>query len=172
MKKVIFTDVDGVLVHSGSIGNGRLSGETFSSSFYHAATVCPLAMAQYKRILDATGAYIVLSSVWRRFPMQFSGLQRALMNAGMPRRDIRERTLDSTPYLGREHVLPNGNDDRAAEIQRWLETHDPVDRYLVLDDGVVGTFPQLDPQPDWHHGGLLEAHADQAIAILNATEHA
>lgn len=158
--KVLFLDVDGVLVHSGTIGLGRASGEPSSSSFYHAAQVDPACAARLKRIIDATGAKIVLISVWRRFQPQRTGLERALYKLGYESgRAVRALFAGSTPHLGEQ---------RQEEIETWLAEHPEVTRYVILDDGVIdGGHPQVDPRPSWHHGGLLDEHADEAIRMLN-----
>lgn len=159
---VLFLDVDGVLVHSGSLARGRASGEPGGSSFFHAATVDPDCALRLKRILDTTGAKIVVSSVWRRFDAQMIGLHRAILNAGYPNgRAVRALFAGSTPHLG---------EDRPAEIAAWLAAHPEVTRHVVLDDGPIPGHPQVEPRPNHFEGGLLDSHADQAIRLLMGTE--
>ncbi len=158
--KIVFLDVDGVLVHQASLASVReRTTEPWGSSFYHAATICPSAMAEVKRVLDVTGARVVISSVWRNHESQVSGLKRALLAVGYERQFLRDLFVGRTPNLG---------EDRAAEIQAWLDAHIDVTRYLVVDDGEVGAHPQLDPRPSFWMGGFLARHADQAITLLEA----
>lgn len=167
--RVLILDVDGVLVHHGSVSGGRASGEPSTSSFFHAATVDPACAKRLKRIVDATGARIALSSTWRRFEHQKTGLKRALIDAGFDRRELRGLFLPSTPYFGSEGLArakATGKSERVIEVEAWLAEHPEVTRYLAIDDHPLPGHPQLDPRPDYFSGGLLDAHADQAIRLL------
>lgn len=158
---VIFLDVDGVLVHSDSIGGGRASGEPGGSSFFFAAQIDPACVARLFRLCEATGAKLVLASAWRMHEAQVTGLRRALIAAGFPRRGT---------LLGRTGTLPgplDGPARRAAEIQAWLDTCSlPGVRPFVLDDGYVPGFPQLNDRPSYFGGGLQDTHLDAALTLL------
>ena len=171
--KVLFLDVDGVLVHSGSVEGGRASGEPCGSSFYYAAQVDPACGARVKRIVEETGARIVVSSTWRRFEAQMSGLRRALLNAGFDRRTLREVLVGSTPTLGGTGLvtaIAQDRTERQMEVEAWLAQHPEITSYLVIDDHPLPGHPQLEPRPDYFGGGLLEAHIEQATRILGIVE--
>ena len=156
--KILFLDVDGVLVHSGTVNLGRETGEPFGSSFYHAATVDLACVQRVLRIVEATGAKIVVTSTWRRFDGASTALRRAFLNAGVDRRALRDLFVGSTPHLGEK---------RDEEIRAWLAEHQGTTSYIVIDDGIVGKHPQLTDRPNHFTGGILDAHVDEAIHILN-----
>jgi len=129
-------------------------------------------LSQLRRVVDASGARIVLSSSsWRLADASKLRLDSALKDAGI------YTMIGTTPDLERRE----GAEDldvaelRAAEIQSWLEEHeslvDPeswivIDTELVdteTDDGVNHTV-QTDPST-----GLNAATADVAIAKLMAS---
>lgn len=155
--RVIFLDVSGVLVHSKSSGLGEQTGEACGTSFYYAATVDLECLKRVLRIVEATGAQIVVSSTWRRFDAQSTALRRALIAAGVQRRALRDLLVGSTPHLGEKHV----------EVFAWLREHPGVTSYVVIDDEVVGQHPQLNDRPDFFKGGLLDTHVEEAVAILH-----
>lgn len=155
--RVLFLDVDGVLVHSGTAGLGKLTNEPFGTSFYHAATVDSTCVQRILRIVEATGAVIVVTSTWRRFDGQSTALRRAFLTAGVERRALRGLFVGSTPHIG---------ENRPLEVTTWLSEHPGVEKYLVIDDSTVGTHPQLTDRPDYFGGGLLDHHVDEAIQLL------
>jgi hypothetical protein len=157
--KLIFLDVHGVLVHSETVGRGKATGEAFGTSFYHAATVDHACVQRVMRIVRATGARIVLSSTWRRFAGQSNGLRHAFVQAGVDRREVRALFWGATPHLG---------ENRAEEVTEWIGSNPDVDveRYLVIDDGVVGNHPQLSNRPNHFTGGLQDHHVEEAIRLL------
>jgi hypothetical protein len=161
---VLFLDVDGVLVHSGTIDGGRTSGEPHGSSFFYAAQVDPACAARLFRLCEATGAKLVVASAWRNFDAQMSGLRRALFAAGFSRR----------PWIGSTGTIPGALDGparRAAECQQWLDTHPEAGlRSFVLDDGWVPGFLQLEARPAYFAGGLLDVHVEEAIRLLNGAD--
>lgn len=155
--KVLFLDIDGVLLHVGTQGLGRTSGEPWGSSFYFAATLDPACVLRLKKVLDATGARVVVSSVWRTHDDQMTGLRRAMLNAGYDRQALRDVFVGATPVIGQE---------RDVEVTAWLSKHPEVTKYVVLDDGVVGSHPQLDSRPNHFEGGLLDSHVEALVALL------
>lgn len=157
---VIFLDVGGVLVHEGTIHN-RIPGEPWHSVFAYAATVDLDCVRRVLRIVEATGAQIVVSSDWRRNNAQSSALKRAFIDAGMDRRAYRDLVIGSTPHLDGK--------TRAHEVAAWLANHPAVTHYLVLDDQVVEGHQQLSDRPSSFTGGLQEAHVEEAIRLLGVS---
>jgi hypothetical protein len=156
--KVIFLDVDGVLMHSGTIERGKLSREPRDSSFYHAVLIDPVCVGRLMRIVRETDAKLVLASAWRKYDHQSTGLHRAFVTWGLSGREVRELFTGSTPVAG---------DDRAAEISAWLKARLDVTSYVVIDDSIVQGHPQANPRPDHFDGGLQDATVEDAIRILN-----
>lgn len=102
--KVLFLDIDGVVNcvttsqrHRGFIG------------------IDPYMAALVRRIVDATGCQVVLSSSWRHFP---DG-----------RKEVEQQVcpiLDVTPT--------SSSGFRGDEIRVWLNAHPEVTRYAIVDD--------------------------------------
>lgn len=160
--KIIFLDVDGVLnsmqtcymYHRLYKGNG-LGG--FFNDDNEAPTRENVLWSQdlvdnLKRIVEETGAKIVISSTWRithrwwNFPRMFAVYG----------------WLDA-PVIG---ATDRGGPIRGFEIQRYLE-HSGVTEYVILDDST----DMLDSQKAHFVNtdlevGLTSQDADKAIAIL------
>jgi hypothetical protein len=134
---VVFLDVDGVLI------GYDLPLPSFSR----------VAVREINRILDKTGAKIVLSTSWRFDEGCISDLLR---------RGVR---LDGN-LIGTTGVCRN---TRGEEIFQWLEEHGWPLRFVALDDNasgmelIGGAFIQTDPAV-----GLTRAVADKAIARLRS----
>lgn len=157
--KVIFLDVDGVL-------NSEVSREQERNNFdnWMEHEVSEMHVNNLKKIVDATGAQIVLSSSWRFDHPKATGrdfivdplmrvLDRKLKAVGL---DI----IDVTPDL-RGKI-------RGAEIQDWLGRHSEVERFVILDDDV----DMMEEQKPFFvnttfKNGLTEDLANKAIEILN-----
>ena len=71
VNKVIFLDVDGVL------NNGTWAIEMFDKGIrvYHDDLLYEPSLEQLKRIVDTTGAFIVVSSSWRQIPIAYLHLK-------------------------------------------------------------------------------------------------
>lgn len=146
---VIFLDFDGVL-------NSR----RFRAS--QPDMIEEKRMVFLRRIVEATGARVVLSTSWRRHwdavPENRSGTGREI-----------DRLFGKygIEIIGKTPVMDGLG--RAQEIRHWLDSHLDVGRYAILDDSpfgwgklaehLVGTGGLRD--------GLDERTAEMAIAILS-----
>ena len=153
--KVIFLDLDGVL--NSSITKAKL-GDFIG--------IDNAKVRLLKKIIDATGAEIVISSSWR---LGYNNLKEEFSEPPMDylKRKLRRsnlRFIDTTPKL----------DHRSNEIRAWLKKNDDVVKnYVILDD--EDWWKNDDElRSDWvetHYygetGGLQEEHVEQAIKILN-----
>ena len=118
--KVIFLDFDGVITSK----NGY--------------SLDPEKMELVKRICDETGAYIVVSSSWRRFTSEdtIKIITEVCDSLPVPFL-IPERIIGVTPRMyafkyvnPKEHfIVPRG-----YEIERYLEEHKDIERYVIIDD--------------------------------------
>ncbi len=152
---VVFLDIDGVLnAHDRHPSTGYCSIDRG----------CAVRLG---RILDATGARIVMTSSWRYLvhsgSMTIEGLRNLLFThwidgsrlLGITRRDITDGT-----------DLPTVT-DRGTQIMEWLNDNLYVGLYVVMDDMDLGTtnyghpFIQTDGKV-----GLTDADASRAIQIL------
>jgi hypothetical protein len=102
--KVIFLDIDGVL-----------NCEKTPNPRKFPYIVDKRLLARLRRLLDRTGAKVVLSSTWRTDPV---GLFAAKY-WGVP-------FIDVCPDMPRS--------SRRTEVLKWLECHPQVKRYAIIDD--------------------------------------
>lgn len=149
MRKIIFLDIDGVL---NLIPQGR---DEFGACFH------PHLVENFKRVIEATGAEIVISSTWR-----MNGLQELQRMWEM--RDLPGKVIDVTPVF---------NTDRGEEIAEWLRQNQ-VSNYCIIDDDsdmlpeqmnrFVKTSGNQDHEDCVDIGyGLTKICADKVIEILN-----
>ena len=157
--KVIFLDVDGVL-------NSEVSREHDMEKFdnWMEREVSEIHVNNLKKIVEATGAKIVLSSSWRFDHPKATGrelivdplmrvLDRKLKAVGL---DI----IDVTPDLHGKI--------RGLEIQDWLNKHSDVEGFVILDDDTDMTEEQKSCFVNTtFKNGLTEELANKAIEILN-----
>jgi len=177
--KNAWLDIDGVL---NVVGQGH---DQFGQIFHEHFTL------NLKRIIDQTGAKIVISSSWRK-----SGLQN--MQEMWKHRNLPGEVIDVTPslYLQKGGSILFWNDKlerhptekiygysipRGCEIEYWLKLENSkfeIDSYVILDDdndmllSQNGRFVQCSGNYDDHDCidagyGLTSRCADKAIAILN-----
>lgn len=151
--KIIFTDVDGVLNED----------TTPSRTKTRMIFVDEEKLLRLKRIVDETGAKIVLSSTWRydrndpKYNGDFLELREAFHNVGLD-------FFDFTPVdaIGIR---------RGMEIKAWLGLHrGEVEQFIILDDELFdfeerGLLPRL-VKTEFGDGGLTEELAQEAIDLL------
>ena len=150
MNKVIFLDVDGVL------NNGSWATRMYERGVrtYRDDLLYEPSLEQLKRIVVATGAYIVVSSAWRQISTSYQHLLEWLTKYGL-------EPFGKTPYVGGER----GND-----ITAWFNRNPGEWQYVILDDDndMTGHMDHL-VQTEFDTG-LTEKEADRCIEILNGLE--
>lgn len=166
MSKVIFLDIDGVLNTERQHNRCVEAGLAYVDNFGYAFD--PVSVANLKRIVDETGADIVISSSWK-----FWGL--STMQKLWASRELPGKILDVTPNNVSDEMLlsvdlnlmdlPAG---KGSEIKEWLSTNDSrVTGYAILDD-----LPDMLPEQQSHFVqtdpriGITEDDADRVITIL------
>lgn len=146
---VIFLDFDGVL-------NSR----RFRAA--QSGIIDEKHMTSLRRIVEATGAGIVLSTSWR-----------VHWDASPENRSETGREIDRIfGKYGIEIIgkTPVGDGfDRAREIRRWLDGHPDVERYVILDDSPFGWGELAEHlvATGGLHDGLDDRTAEMAVAVLN-----
>ncbi len=166
MSKIIFLDIDGVLnterQHDRCVDEGVAYADNFGYAFD------PIAVINLKKIIDDTGADIVISSSWK-----FWGL--STMQKLWASRDLPGRIIDVTPNTVSDELLleidlsymelPAG---KGSEIKEWLDTKgSEVTHYAILDDvpdmlsEQESHFVQIDPRV-----GITEEDAQKVTEIL------
>lgn len=158
--KILFLDVDGVL---NSRAYDRKRDWTKQTNLDE--TRLPLV----KKILDATGAKIVLSSTWREDwekDEALCGEDGKYLNETFARYGL--VIFDKTPFLGLTA-------ERKEEIKRYLaSSREEIEAFAVLDDYRFG-WGELSPfvvitNPNFGLG-LEEEHANKAISLLRAKKN-
>ena len=136
MAKIIFLDIDGVLNASDDFG-GRSKPNPKCSGFCGIATTKVKKLA---RIVNETGAEIVLVSSWKRHyeiyckdHMDIYGkyLHNKLRKQGL-------QIIDTTLRYEKLHSVPN--EYRGTAIKQWLKDHPEVTNYIVLDDEIFDDY--------------------------------
>jgi len=153
--KVIFLDIDGVVNHV----------DTRVKTHNGWCFVDNELVARIKKIVDATGAEIVLSSTWRLGWIQGENdgssleLQQDFNELRAKFREFGMEFYDRTPLM-------NGF-DRGNEIGAWLKEHTDIESYIILDDfddmGEYGIHLLLTSAAT----GITESDVNIAIDFLN-----
>lgn len=156
--KIIFLDIDGVLNCSVTKDRcGVFIGIEDSK------------VMLLKQVVDATDAKIVLSSTWRlgytRYGNSLEG-HHEYLNEKLSKQGLEI-------YSQTEELSKHG-DLRGKEINKWLQEHDDIEAWVVLDDEYFIDFNMYDipahlvkTQYYSEHGGLTLEHIQEAIKILN-----
>ncbi len=163
---IVFLDFDGVL-------NGLETREP-PSPIHPLLYLCPPLVERVNRIVEATGARVVLSTSWRtrahhpgasatHLPLE--DLCEALRLAG-----ARFTVHDVTPDLAREDTIGRADltlwrcPPRSKEIRAWVEQHRP-EAFVILDDDsnaeIAGHFVHVSERT-----GLTDEDVEMAIKIL------
>lgn len=148
--KILFLDVDGVLNTAAWFKTTQLPRHV--KSHEKSAAVDPYRVALVHRILEATGAKVVVSSAWRLHSEGLAAVQQ----------------WTAPHYLDRTPEYPSFY-DRHKEIQEWLDKRHDVTHYAILDDDLVASHGHGDNffKTEWYGDGLTQEIANQIIAHLN-----
>jgi hypothetical protein len=153
-KKIIFLDVDGVLNYASFEGR---SPDGFMG-------VDDKKIKLLRQIVEATGASIVLSSSWK-----------IGWNRDMPHDTDVEYLVSHLANEGLKIIDKTGNElshERGKEIRGWLDKHQDVEAWAVLDDVVFADFADCGILPhliktSFCKRGLQEKHVRACIKLLN-----
>ena len=158
MVKILMVDIDGVLnSHSSRVAaNNTRQGDYGTHRAWK-----PECVAQLKRVIEATGCQIVISSDWRR-PENIKALEEAFEAFQLP------KWIGVTP-LFKDTYLPK---TRGREIEQWLFHNSlggmEIESYAIVDDNPwmlesqATHFVQTDDEI-----GLTESDASDLIFVLN-----
>eukprot|EP00931_Biecheleriopsis_adriatica_P044113 TRINITY_DN25204_c0_g1_i1.p1 TRINITY_DN25204_c0_g1~~TRINITY_DN25204_c0_g1_i1.p1 ORF type:complete len:277 (+),score=57.42 TRINITY_DN25204_c0_g1_i1:74-904(+) len=133
--RVIFLDVDGVILPSGAVDMIVVDGVTLpAKSHVKEGDFSAQALGSLRSIVQQTGATIVLSSEWRRGEDLKSSINAVLKSQDIP------MLRDSTPIFAPRPEIQKANaiyawcERRAREIGKWLKDHPEVTAWVALDD--------------------------------------
>lgn len=155
--KVIFLDFDGVLCNHESITAGYKARSAPAQDPYGPHPDCVAAL---NRIVEATGAVIVVSSTWRKCKNP-----RANMRETLARWGVKGIVIDVTPTL--KDVI------RGDEIAQWLNSYSrhPIESFVILDDDSdMGLLKNRLVQCS-NVEGLTLADAQHAIQLLGGIDN-
>ena len=168
--KVIFLDIDGVMKE-----------EDYDAEFKDEC------FARLKRIVDETGAEIILSSSWRIYYWQF------VENGYMPNEKWSESDSEGILDLYRhfekyglkvagrtDYTIRSGPSSRPDEIRRWIADKEDLESFCIIDDDDFYMWKWLSQflvitrvrtknergYPAWQRT-LSDADVERAISILN-----
>lgn len=133
--RVIFLDVDGVILPAGSIDMIVVDGVTLpAKSHVKESDFSAQAMGSLRAIVQQTGATIVLSSEWRRGEDLKSSINAVLKSQDIP--SLRDATpiFQPRPELQKVNAIHAWCERRAREIGKWLKDHPEVVAWVDLDD--------------------------------------
>lgn len=168
--KIIFLDFDGVLNTEHYQGLLQYEGKPWQDEY--GAFFDPNAVKQLERIIDATGADIVIESSWKYLGLD---AMKELWEVRFLPGKVIDITLSS---VSDECLLNTGLVDldismfhsKGMEIACWLSGQAEEDmRYVIIDDEYV----ILDSQLPYFiltnsYEGITEEQANKVISILNA----
>ncbi len=157
--RVLFLDVDGVL----NSGNFFSSGRRVKSHDYDPRNqIDPDAVKLLTEIVEATGAKIVISSVWR-YNHKLVEMREILGAFG-----FKGQIIGSTPRSAESHA-------RGKEIDAWLiesgySRRDPVESFAILDDDADMEPYMAKLVRTSFDRGLERSHAERIIEMLGRRE--
>lgn len=164
-RKIIFLDIDGVL--NTKWWYTQMDRNTPRDKYGYAFD--PKAVANLRRVVEETGAGIVISSSWKCM-----GLSQ--MEDMWDERNLPGKVVGITPNSVSDELLVDTDIDsmelfhiRGEEIKEWLTKHGKhVSHYVIIDDmdnmlpEQQSHFVQTNPEV-----GITEDDANKAIVILN-----
>ena len=164
MDKIIFLDIDGVL------NTGRWHSQTKKDELQdeYGYKFDPTSVANLAKIIDETGADIVISSSWK-----FMGLTQ--MEDMWNNRNLPGKIIGITPDSVSDELLLKADIDsielfhiRGEEIKEWLTKHGKhVSNYAIIDDmdnmlpEQQPHFVQINPEV-----GITKKDAERIITII------
>ncbi|MCJ7801479.1 MAG: HAD domain-containing protein [Candidatus Marinimicrobia bacterium] len=155
--KVIFLDIDGVLVTRNSMKYQYLNFPDDASIRFSKNAVKNL-----NKLIRLTKAKIVISSTWRLFH-SLEELQNIFKKQRIRGEIISTTSIERAPV---EEDIPRGQ-----KIADWLAQHPEIEKYVIIDDDVQADCIQFHPfncvETSYKRGFSPEDRFNEALAILN-----
>jgi len=159
MRKIVFLDIDGVLNHH-AFWDRYVEEHGKHVGMHH--ELCPISMGHLNRLLDETGAEVVVSSTWR-LGRSLEELQEVLEANGFTG-EVVGKTMNS--YSNRR-LWEKYHQLRGRQIMAYIREHlEEGDRFVILDDD-----SDMGPMLPWFvqtgfKEGLLPHHVEIAKCVL------
>lgn len=142
--KIVFLDFDGVLnCHL------YLTGVRWTNDELMLDTA---AIERVNRLLEASGAKVVISSSWRH------GWCQRRLEQMLKLRGFLGEVLGTTPM--------SAGTCRGHEIQAWLDKNPGVESFVILDDDSDMDLLMDRLVRTTFADGILDSHVDRALAVL------
>lgn len=152
MPLVLFLDIDGVLNSVETMRSGRWNAGT--------ETLDPENVERLDRLIQLTGAVVVVSSTWRK-TRPLGTITTLLEKAGLS-------SESASRFIGTTPELPSAY--RGAEIQEWLGNI-PSENFVILDDDsdmkpYMNRLVKVDGE--W---GLQDHDVEEALSLFGRQEN-
>lgn len=158
MKPILFLDIDGVLNHSEWVrktGEHRLMNPYLSREELDVLEIDPAAVEILNRIIEASGAVVVISSAWRLI-RTLEEIDRALKARG-----FKGEIVGKTPS-DRDRC-------RGDEIRQYLDDLEACPVFAIIDDDTdMSTVADRHVKTEWETG-LQTCHVEAVINLFIAT---
>ena len=177
--RVLFLDVDGVL-NSSDWFKRRPKRTNITKSIATQIVESlradhgfdPINIARLNTLVDRADCDIVISSTWRKLGPGESGhehMRRMLTHRGFKHS---HRIIGSTPVLDR--VVGSMGllvaQPRGLEIQAWLDAHESVSNFVILDDeSDMAHLSSRLVQTNYHDGGLMINHVHEVVDLFEGS---
>lgn len=177
-KCVIFLDIDGVLNDPDSAGYSYAGNYRGTIAAGH-SVICEDMAAMLKRIVQASGGEIILTSSWRIY---YHDTQDGSLEQVSERFRMLLRIFDKfgLSISGATEEIGFDSSSRPSEIRQWLTDKPDVERFVILDDMewhwgwladyVVYTRRRDPSSPNGWRSGLDMENVREALRILRVPE--
>jgi len=133
--KVIFLDIDGVLLAAGSVETIFIDGVALPvRSHMSEGDFSASALGALRKIVEKTGASVVLSSEWRRTESMRESIRGILKGQEMPPFRDYNPVFQPRPDLKDHDKAIQWCERRAREIGQFLKNNKEVASWVALDD--------------------------------------
>ena len=153
---IIFLDVDGVLNNNATYNKSPQKFIGVEDQFLH----------RLNTIVCHSDAKIILVSDWKECWAKKNEECRSADGVYLNRRfdehelEIEDRTIDHSRGY-------DGHSGRGHGIKKYLEDHDDIEQYVIIDDGLFSDYDQeLRRHLVLTHNGLTDSDVEVAINIL------
>ena len=169
--KVIFLDIDGVLNTTNTF---RLRKEEYKKTGKYRLAIDEYRVEYLKRIIDESGAKIVLTSAWRR---SFKKEMTRIVSLDEKAQKLQNLFSKYDIEIYDITSVDSFDINREKQIKEWLERKDNIETYIIIDDELC-IYKDLTDRviknkfmnsniEDETGLGLGENHIEIAINLLN-----
>jgi glutamyl/glutaminyl-tRNA synthetase len=156
---VIFLDIDGVLNY-----------KDCKAKCSNYLGISNKKVKILKKIVEKSNAKIVLSSTWRYDWEKNKETQNEFGN-------YLDRKLKKENLFVFDKTRSLENISRGGEIKEWLQSHEDIENWIVLDDEIFSDFKQegiiehlVKTEFDKQDGGLQETDINIALKLLEGEQ--